>query len=84
MELLPGVRLIGHHTPGLKKAGKREKMFLKDGENWVTDCFAHEQSLVFELEDGIVIFNSCSHGRCGQYYPGKRRQCTQGDGSGPW
>ena len=26
------------------------------------DCFAHEQSLVFETESGIVIFNSCSHG----------------------
>ena len=75
MELLPGVRLIGHHAPGLEEAGKREKMFLKDGENWVTDCFAHEQSLVFELEDGIVIFNSCSHGG---------RQCTRGGGSGPW
>lgn len=61
-ELDEGIRLIGHHTPGLEQAGKREKMFLKEGDSWVTDCFSHEQSLVFECRDGIVIFNSCSHG----------------------
>lgn len=85
MELLPGVRLIGHHAPGFEEAGKREKMFLKDGENWVTDCFAHEQSLVFELEDGIVIFNSCSHGgadniirEAAAVYPGRRIRAMVG------
>lgn len=32
------------------------------GECLVPDDFAHEQSLVFETDDGLVIFNSCSHG----------------------
>ena len=74
-----GIRLIGHHTPGLEKAGKREKMFLKEGESWATDCFAHEQSLVLECADGIVILNSCSHGgadniirETAEQYPGRR------------
>ena len=26
------------------------------------DDFAHEQSLVFDTPNGLVIFNSCSHG----------------------
>lgn len=79
MEICAGIRLIAHHTPHLEDAGKREKMFLKDGEEWLTDCFAHEQSLVFEEEDGIVIFNSCSHGgadniirEAADVYPGRR------------
>lgn len=79
MEICAGARLIGHHTPGLAEAGKREKMFLKNGEAWVTDCFDHEQSLVFEEEDGIVIFNSCCHGgadniirEAADVYPGRR------------
>lgn len=62
LELCPGVCAVAHHTPHLEEAGKREQMFLKEGEAWVTDCFAHEQSLVFKTEKGIVIFNSCSHG----------------------
>ena len=36
-------------------------MCLKVGEEWITDCFDHEQSLVFELPEGLVIFSSCSH-----------------------
>lgn len=62
LEIVEGVWLLSHRTPGLEQAGRREKMFLKEEGSWVTDCFAHEQSLVFETPDGIVIFNSCSHG----------------------
>lgn len=61
-KICPGVCVVAHHTPHLEKAGKREQMFLKEGETWITDCFAHEQSLVFQTDGGIVIFNSCSHG----------------------
>ena len=74
-----GIRLVGHHTPGMEKAGKREKMFLKEGGSWVTDCFDHEQSLVLECGDCIVILNSCSHGgadniirETAEQYPGRR------------
>ena len=38
-------------------------MYLRDGRKWRPDDFSHEQSLVFETEGGLVIFNSCSH--CG-------------------
>ena len=57
-----GVRLISHNAKSMKKAGEQDHMYLKEGDEWVTDCFTHEQSLVFETESGIVIFNSCSHG----------------------
>ena len=77
--LYEGIRLIVHHTPGLEEAGRREKMFLKQDDGWVTDCFAHEQSLVLECPEGIVIFSSCSHGGADNIireiaakYPGRR------------
>ena len=37
-------------------------MKLRVGSGWVTDSFQHEQSLVFQTRQGLVIFNSCSHG----------------------
>lgn len=54
-------------------------MYLQIGEKWVTDSFAHEQSLVFDTEKGLVIFNSCSHGgadniirEVSETFPGER------------
>ena len=61
-ELLPGAFLIPHKTAGLKKIGIRENMFRKTRDGWIPDDFAHEQSLVFDTDRGLVIFNSCSHG----------------------
>lgn len=60
--LMEGVSLIPHKTPGLSSVGSREKMYRKDGKKWKPDDFSHEQSLVFDTPEGIVIFNSCSHG----------------------
>ena len=65
-----GVWLLSHSTEGLEAIGKKNHMYLRsdkkgDGRNskkWRPDDFSHEQSLVFETEDGLVIFNSCSHG----------------------
>lgn len=62
LKISDGIWLISHSTESMKKAGEREHMYLKEGNDWVPDRFAHEQSLVFETESGIVIFNSCSHG----------------------
>ena len=75
-----GIRLLGHTTPGLGKMGELDKMCLRQGfMKYIPDDFRHEQSLVFELDDGIVIFNSCSHGGADVIvseamaaYPGKR------------
>ena len=57
-----GIRLLGHSTPGLSKQGLMEKMYLRKGFfKYEPDDFRHEQSLIFELDDGIAVFNSCSH-----------------------
>ncbi len=60
-ELCQGVYLIPHKTSGLDSIGKREMMYQKKADGWFPDDFSHEQSLVFETEKGLVIFNSCSH-----------------------
>ena len=61
-ELCKGVYLIPHKTEGLRQLGKREKMYQKKSDGWQPDDFSHEQSLVFDTDKGLVIFNSCSHG----------------------
>ena len=55
------IRLIPHKLPGREEIGRREHMFIRIGEEYRPDDFSHEQSLVFETEKGLVIFNSCSH-----------------------
>ena len=80
MFIAEGIRLLGHSTPGLEKLGRMEKMYLKQGFlRYVPDDFSHEHSLVFEMGDGVVVFNSCSHAGADniineviQAYPGKR------------
>lgn len=57
-----GVNLIPHKTKGLSLIGKSENMYLREGGRWRADDFSHEQSLVFDTPNGLVIFNSCSHG----------------------
>ena len=57
-----GVCLIPHKTPGLDAIGRKVGMKIRTADGWQTDSFAHEQSLVFRTEQGLVIFNSCSHG----------------------
>ena len=78
-ELQPGVWLIPHKTPGLEKMGQRAKQFVKIGHHMKADDFQHEQSLVFDTEQGLVIFNSCCHGgadtiirEVGDTFPGKK------------
>lgn len=80
MMIAEGIRLLGHSTPGLEKLGRMEKMYLKKGfMRYIPDDFSHEHSLVFEMGDGVVVFNSCSHAGADniineviQAYPGKR------------
>ncbi|MBQ3291284.1 MAG: MBL fold metallo-hydrolase [Mogibacterium sp.] len=79
-----GIRLLGHTTPELDKLGLAENMFLlketgEDAPVFIPDDFSHEQSLVFELPEGIVIFNSCSHAGADnivnevtEVYPGRK------------
>lgn len=61
-QITEGVYLIPHKSGDLRSVGEKAQMYEeKDGE-WVPDAFTHEQSLVFDTESGLVIFNSCSHG----------------------
>ena len=61
-ELCRGVTLVPHKSEGLEKIGLRENMYIREHGTWLPDRFAHEQSLVFDTAEGLVIFNSCSHG----------------------
>lgn len=77
--LSDGITLIPHKTEGLALYGKREKMYVKKQDGWKPDDFSHEQSLVFDTDKGLVVFNSCCHGGAGNIirevamtYPGKR------------
>lgn len=54
--------LLSHTSPGLEKIGKRESMYQKTARGWRPDNFCHEQNLILDTDDGLVIFNSCSHG----------------------
>ena len=61
-EMIPGAYLVPHKTPGLDKTGARAGLYVKRGRRLVPDSFAHEQSLVLDTKEGLVIFSSCSHG----------------------
>ncbi len=56
-----GVHLICHTSDNLELIGKKAGLYKKTNKKLVSDDFDHEQSLVFETEKGLVIFNSCSH-----------------------
>jgi len=62
LKLYEGVWLVPHKTEGLETCGRRENMLCREGGRWQYDSFRHEQSLVFDTAEGLVIFNSCSHG----------------------
>lgn len=79
MELCPGVSLIAHRTKGLDAIGRRENMYRRTPDGWQPDDFSHEQSLVFDTEEGLVVFSSCSHGgavniinEIGEAFPDKK------------
>lgn len=61
-EVSDGISLIPHKTGNLENIGKKEGMYQKTPAGWKPDDFSHEQSLVFDTPEGLVIFNSCSHG----------------------
>lgn len=56
-----GLYLLSHTTLGLKEIGKRERLYVRHKNNFLYDDFSHEQSLVADTDDGLVIFNSCCH-----------------------
>ncbi len=61
VKLCDRVHLICHTSEGLEKIGKKTGLYRKLNGKLVPDDFDHEQSLVFETDKGLIIFNSCSH-----------------------
>lgn len=61
IKLCDGVHLICHTSDNLQTIGKKTGLYKKINRKLIPDDFDHEQSLVFETEKGLVIFNSCSH-----------------------
>lgn len=56
-----GVHLVCHTCNNLDLIGKKAGLYKKINKKLIPDDFDHEQTLVFETEKGLVIFNSCSH-----------------------
>lgn len=54
------IYLVPHSANISTEIGRRAKLYV-NSEN-EPDNFSHEQSLVIDMENGLVIFNSCSHG----------------------
>ncbi|MDD6213331.1 MAG: MBL fold metallo-hydrolase [Clostridiales bacterium] len=57
-----GIHILPHTTKELSLRGKRAHMYVEKNGQIHIDDFSHEQTIVFEEEDGLVLFNSCSHG----------------------
>ncbi len=60
-EILPNIYLVPHTAEGLCKIGEKSGLYKICGDEISADDFSHEQSLVIDTADGLVIFNSCSH-----------------------
>ena len=61
-ELGEGMWLLPDGEADPEFAGRAKDLVYKRGEDdFIPDDFRHEQSLVFETERGLMVFNSCSH-----------------------
>ena len=60
-QVAEGIFLVPHSSPGLRERAKQTHMCVMDGRRRVYDDFSHEQTVVFEEEDGLVCVSSCSH-----------------------
>ncbi len=61
LDLGNGVYLLPHSTPGLEATGRKCRMYTKIEGNVVPDDFSHEQTIVFDNPEGLVLISSCSH-----------------------
>ncbi len=60
-EIGEGIWLLPHRKADYSRISLRSELFAdRDGKR-CPDDFAHEQSLVLETEEGLIVFNSCSH-----------------------
>ncbi len=85
MKLSDGVYIMPHISDGLSSVGEKARLYRKSGLRLKPDDFCHEQSLVFETDKGLAVFNSCSHSGleniikdAGHFFPGKKVYMTVG------
>lgn len=60
-QVLPGLWLVPHSTPGLGRIGAAKKLYRQTAQGITPDDFSHEMSVVLETARGLVICNSCCH-----------------------
>lgn len=60
-EILPGVWLLPDGVAADEGRSLRAGLFIRKDGAFVPDDFSHEQTLVLEGEQGLVVLNSCSH-----------------------
>ena len=56
-----GIYIVPHSSSGILERAKHTHMCVAVDNDIQYDDFKHEQTVVFEEEDGLVCFNSCSH-----------------------
>lgn len=56
-----GIWLVPHRKADYAPIALRSDLYTVDQGQRHPDDFSHEQSLVMETEQGLVVFNSCSH-----------------------
>lgn len=61
VELFPGVWLLPDGVADLEARSRRAGMYRRTEDGFVPEDFCHEQTLVLEGEQGLVVLNSCSH-----------------------
>jgi 7,8-dihydropterin-6-yl-methyl-4-(beta-D-ribofuranosyl)aminobenzene 5'-phosphate synthase len=60
-EIADGIWLVPHRGADYSAIALRNDLYTVDNDERRPDDFAHEQSLVVETGEGLVVFNSCSH-----------------------
>ena len=60
-EIDEGIHIVPHSSDGIPERARRTHMCVRVGDTVADDDFSHEQTVVFEEEDDLVCFNSCSH-----------------------
>ncbi len=56
-----GIYILPHSSEGILERAKHTHMCVETNNRIQFDDFSHEQTVIFEEEDGLVCFNSCSH-----------------------
>lgn len=60
-EISNSIWLVNHRRLDYSQIALRNELYIKKNGNYILDDFSHEQSLVIDTENGLVVFNSCSH-----------------------